>query len=612
MLAPLESYPPAADAPCACGSGLALPQCCGLDITQAERVGPERHAEALTALTHAYHRRDRETAMRLALEVLRTSPAQQEALGALFNLLRDAGKARAAAATVERMARLFPTDATIRSVATDYALQLRDLHAAQIHGRMMVRLAPEDTVAHFRMARVFLASGNGPAAEYHLDAADRLADAERRAAPERKAARAVALRLQDRFADARALYRAIDAAEALTLEMLLEWATLEESARDFTAALELLDRAALYAPGDSRVAMLRAGLHRRCRQPEQALAVLDGAVQDGDGNGALLIKGQVLDSLGRFDEAFACFDAYKAKVRAGGGVYQADAAAAQVAGLTAFFTPGRTRLLPRASVRAGHAQPIFIVGFPRSGTTLVEQTLTAHPQIAAGDELPIIHSIAQRAQLLLASHAPYPNALSELWLGDRRGHIDTLRDLYLNEAQDMGAVAPGKRWFTDKMPLNETHLGLIGLLFPESPILHLVRHPLDVVLSVFSNGLTHGFHCASALETAATHYARIADLIVRYREAMPLRYHAVRYEELVTEQEREVRAMLDFIGEPFDPATLAFHENARHARTASYAQVTEKLYTRSRYRYRNYRKHLEPVIPILEPAITRLGYAIEG
>ncbi len=88
----------------------------------------------------------------------------------------------------------------------------------------------------------------------------------------------------------------------------------------------------------------------------------------------------------------------------------------------------------------------------------------------------------------------YPQALSELWIGDRVGHVDMLRDLYLNEAAQMGAVNPSKRWFTDKMPLNETHLGLIHLLFPKSPIIHLVRHPLDVVLSVFTNALTHGFH----------------------------------------------------------------------------------------------------------------------
>ena len=174
----------------------------------------------------------------------------------------------------------------------------------------------------------------------------------------------------------------------------------------------------------------------------------------------------------------------------------------------------------------------------------------------------------------------------------------------------MGAIAPGKRWFTDKMPLNETHLGLISLLFPQSPIIHLVRHPLDVVLSVFSNGLTHGFYCAYALESTAQHYALIADLIAHYRSVMPLNYHAVRYEELVADQERVVRGMLDFVGEPFDPSTLAFHENARHARTASYAQVTEKLDTRSAYRYRNYLRHLEPVIPILKPAIARLGYEV--
>ena len=220
--------------------------------------------------------------------------------------------------------------------------------------------------------------------------------------------------------------------------------------------------------------------------------------------------------------------------------------------------------------------------------------------------------LTERAPMLLGSPAAYPQALSELWLGDRLGHVDTLRDLYLTEAARIGAIDPARAWFTDKMPLNETHLGLINLMFPRSPVIHLVRHPLDVVLSVFSNGLTHGFHCAYALESAATHYALIAELIAHYRAAMPIRYHAVRYEELVTDQEREVRAMLDFVGVPFDARTLDFHANPRPARTASHAQVTERLYDRSRYRYRNYLRHLEPVIPILMPAIERLGYRVDA
>jgi len=100
------------------------------------------------------------------------------------------------------------------------------------------------------------------------------------------------------------------------------------------------------------------------------------------------------------------------------------------------------------------------------------------------------------------------------------------------------------------------------------------------------------------------------DLVEHYRTQMTLRYLPVRYEDIVDDQEATVRRMLDFIGEPFDEQCLAFEENRRYARTASYAQVTERLYDRSRYRYRHYQSQLEPVIPILQPVIERLGYTI--
>ena len=117
------------------------------------------------------------------------------------------------------------------------------------------------------------------------------------------------------------------------------------------------------------------------------------------------------------------------------------------------------------------------------------------------------------------------------------------------------------------MPLNETHLGLIALLFPQAPLLHVLRHPLDIMVSAFSNHFTHGFHCASALETAARHYARVAELVAHYRAEMPLRYLAVRYEDIVARQETSVREMLSFVGEAFDDACLTFHRNGRYART---------------------------------------------
>jgi hypothetical protein len=315
--------------------------------------------------------------------------------------------------------------------------------------------------------------------------------------------------------------------------------------------------------------------------------------------------------MGRYEEAFAAFTEGKRLCRENSGlVYLDDQARQLTQHLRSFFTETRLRTLPRAQHRADLPQPIFILGFPRSGTTLVEQILSGHPQISAGDELPFVNEITAAMPRTLNSPLAYPEALAELWMGDRREGLDELRDYYLQRVLQLGIVEPGAQWFTDKMPLNETHLGLIALMFPRAPLIHVLRHPLDVVLSVFSNHLTHGFYCAYALETAARHYLRVMELVRHYRGEMTLHYLPVRYEDIVDAQEVSVRRMLDFIGAPFDPSCLAFHENRRYARTASYAQVTEPLYVGSRYRYRHYLKELAPVVPLLEPMIRSLGYAI--
>ncbi|PKP94117.1 MAG: pilus assembly protein [Alphaproteobacteria bacterium HGW-Alphaproteobacteria-16] len=602
--------------PCSCGSGLQRLACCGFDLRQAQTELPQGDVDPrVTALDRAYGRRELEAARDAAAAILTEAPGHKGALRVLFETLRVVEAWDAAGVVVDRLAQVHLNDPVARMMAAQHFLSRGDLVRAQFHARMLVRLAPEAVISHMVMGRVFLSQHNGRAAEHHFRVALKMTVPRGPQVPasDIEGQLAVALREQGQHEEARAIFRRLVQNDPGNTELLLAWARLEELARRFTDATALLERAAFIAPGNGQVAIARAALLRRARQPEQALEALDaGGSAVGDGFEGLLQKGQILDSIGQYDEAFEAISAYKAHQRdAGGQSYKAEQAQRLVLELGDFFNSGRSALLPRAAVRKDHPQPIFIVGFPRSGTTLVEQTLSSHPQIAAGDELPIIGHLAERMQHLLGSVFSYPKALSEMWLGDRVGQIESLRDLYLNEAARLGAVDPARRWFTDKMPLNETHLGLISILFPASPVIHLVRHPLDVVLSVFSNSLTHGFHCASTLESAARHYALIADLIAHYREAIPTNYHAVRYEELVAEQEREVRAMFAFIGEPFDMETLAFHENARPARTASYAQVTEPLYARSVARYRNYLRHLDPVIPILMPAIERLGYEIE-
>jgi hypothetical protein len=143
-------------------------------------------------------------------------------------------------------------------------------------------------------------------------------------------------------------------------------------------------------------------------------------------------------------------------------------------------------------------------------------------------------------------------------------------------------------------------------------VLHVVRHPLDVVLSVFSHELAVRSGYAASLKAAAHHYHLHMDMLRHYLTEMPgLRYLQVRYEDVVDAQEAMMRQILAFIGEPFDEACLRFHENKRDPLTLSSHQVTEKLNTRGRYRYRHYLRHLEPIIPTLQPWIDYFGYAVE-
>jgi len=598
---------------CACGSRLETSLCCGLDLLRAGReIADPAAAAALGRMSQAYVDGELSLAEHEALAVLRHAPGHRDALGGLYNVCKDEGRMTAAEAIVRRMTLLHPDDAQVRLNAALFFLARNAHGEAMPHARMLVRLAPEARQAHLALAKVFAAHNRPRDAEHHLRRALELApDDEAEVLPPL----AQALRGQGRFDEAREIFRRMVEAGG-GAAALSAWTDVEEEAGRIDDGLALNARAEALAPNDPGLAVQRAVLLRRAGRHDEALAVLDGlAARRATGQlgaAGLMARARVLESLSRHAEAFADFAESKRLTREQtGNAYAADRAEAQAKRLKGFFTAGRMPLLPRAGVRSDGPQPVFIVGFPRSGTTLVEQTLTATGDVAAGDELQTIHQIAERMPALLGSPGLYPTALSELWIGDRRHELDNLRDHYLNEAARLGASRPGKRWFTDKMPLNETHLGLIHLLFPAAPVVHLIRHPLDVVLSAFTNTLSHGFHCASALDSAARHYALTADLVAHYLSVLPVNYLPVRYEDVVADQEAQVRRLFDFVGAPFDARALAPHENPRHARTASYAQVTEKLYDRSRYRYRFYREQLEPVVAILEPAITALGYTID-
>jgi Tfp pilus assembly protein PilF len=598
---------------CACGSGLPPGRCCAMDVALMRTTPASRHVVPLAQeAVKAFNDKDVATATRLCLEVLELAPGQADALKLLYQI-RKPEQPQTAEVLIRRVVALYPNDFWATNELTLTLLNRGATAEAEIHARNAVRIAPENAQSHHLMGMIMTEMNRAQIGEYHYRRAVELAD---RRGPILLANLAWNLKNQGKMEEARALYQESIDADPSILQTVLGFARLEEADRNFKPAAELLDKAEALAPANQSVMLSRAVLHGRTRDFEQALKVLDdiaGQRNDGVlGPNELLEKGRLLDRMGRYDDAFAAYAEGKRLTREiSRTAYLGDHAAALAQRLTRFFTHTRLRIMPRASVRRDCAQPIFIVGFPRSGTTLVEQTLSAHPAIEAADELPFISDISGMMPRMLNSPLTYPEALAELWMGDQREGLDNLRDYYLQRVRQLDVVTPGAKWFTDKMPLNETHLGLIALLFPASPIIHVLRHPLDIVLSVFSNQLTHGFYCAYDLESVATHYALIAELVAHYRAQMPMRYLPIRYEDIVSDQEGSIRRMLAFIGEPFDERCVNFHENLRYARTASYAQVTEKLYDRSRYRHRAYAKHLAPVVPILQKAMDRLGYAAE-
>jgi tetratricopeptide (TPR) repeat protein len=597
---------------CPCGSGLRPLRCCSW--RDGDRPAPDATRHLLPLVDQAAQAEaagDKVTAERLCLDVLELAPDCLPALARLCDIRRAQGRPEAAEALLRRIVALSPNHL---AATQDLGLMLfgrGKLAEAEVCARNAIRIAPESPQAHNLMGMILTETNRPQAGEHHYRCVLALGG---KRDPILLANLGWNLKTQGRMEEARALYRESLAAAPHIRQTLIGYVRLEEADRRFEAAARTLDLAQAAYPEDEQLRLARAVLLGRTGARREAIALIDRMAVEKEGRlgpNELLEKGRLLDRLGCFDDAWAAFAEGKrlALERSGQG-YMEEAAAREIDRLRRFFTAARLALLPRAGVRGDVPQPIFILGFPRSGTTLVEQTLSAHPRIAAGDELPVIHEISQITARMLGSPLSYPDALAELWMGDQRAGLDTLRDLYLQKVRQLGVLRTDAAWFTDKMPLNEMHLGLIGLIFPEAPLLHVLRHPLDIMVSAFSNHFTHGFHCATALETAARHYARMAELVAHYRAEMRLRYLAIRYEDIVGQQEAKVTEMLAFVGERFDPACLTFHRNGRYARTASYAQVTEPLYDHSVGRWRHYRAYLEPVIPILAPAMERLGYGL--
>lgn len=376
---------------------------------------------------------------------------------------------------------------------------------------------------------------------------------------------------------------------------LAHWSRLRELAGDLTAAAELLDRAE--AVGFDAT-LRRAILLGRQKRHADALGVIE-AVPGRAGGDAVLEAGRLKEKLGRPAEAFADFVEGKARLAARDRLaYDGMAVAREFETLAGLIA---TRGPPPGSASRDGPQPIFVFGFPRSGTTMVEQVLSSHSAIAAGGELPFVTEMVSALEGELGG-------LDALW---KPGVAETLRDLYLDRAKTFGLLDGGKPFFTDKMPLSEVWTPVIRAAFPQARLIRMIRHPLDTAVSMLSHNLTHGAFCGYRIDDIASHMRAVHALTKTYAATLGETALSVRYEDLVAQQDVQTRRLLDHLDLPFEPACLRFHENRRYAPTPSYAQVSEPLNDRSIGRWTLYRQQLAPQAATLAEVIRDLGYAAD-
>jgi len=241
------------------------------------------------------------------------------------------------------------------------------------------------------------------------------------------------------------------------------------------------------------------------------------------------------------------------------------------------------------------ASPIFILGLPRSGSTLLEQILATHPDVEGTSELPYIGRIAASLNRNRADGINYPEAMSEL----APANLAALGTDYLAMAR-MHRRSGAPR-FIDKMPNNFPNVGLIAAILPHAKVIDARRHPLDACLSCYRQLFAKGQNFTYDLTEIGEYYLQYQRLMDHWTRALPGRVLTVQYEEVVADLEAQVRRMLDFCGLPFDRACLRFHESDRPVRTPSAEQVRQPIYDRSVGHWRRYERHLGELLDVIEP-----------
>ena len=388
-------------------------------------------------------------------------------------------------------------------------------------------------------------------------------------------------------------------------------ATLLEKTNQVEEAQILLDRELPRAPKNPALLVAAAKLARRSGKHGNAIALLEKAAEqklDPVTAGEIhLFLGQLYDREGDTEQAYVHFVEGNQFLARTMGCAEGNSAQyfMRLEKMRGWLSPGlETEIEPGLDAHRV-PDPIFLFGFPRSGTTLLEQILDSHPFLQTLEEKGTVSAMVKAFEGMAQDR---PNALAEL----TSVQLSELKKVYFDEAARHLRLHPD-RLLVDKMPLNTVSAHIIWRVFPRAKFILAIRHPCDVCLSCFMQNITINEAATSffTLESAARVYAMVMGLWQDYAGTLPLNYHRIRYEDLVSDFETETRALLDFLDVGWNDSVLNHTDHAFKRgtiSTPSYHQVTQPIYQHARFRWKRYAKHFEPLMPTLQPLIGYFGY----
>ena len=599
---------------CSCGSGLRRLRCCDYDPgalpdSASQDLLSAQGAEA----TKLFNEKKHKDAEVLALKILDLAPNNRAALRVLFEIRKAEQKPKAAEALARRLAAT-PFENAAQSTAA--FLQLAQLlvgqgrhRDAEPSAREALKISPRDATAHHVMGVILTETGRVHGGETHYRKALALLEREDGMV---LANLAWNLKLQGRLDEAAKIYERALLIKPDNIRGAGGFAQVEANRGRLPAAIALLEEALAGHPADRTLRLLRALMDLQAGNPDAVIARLT----DPPENllpAELSAKGQAFALKNQPAEATALFALGKRMQRERYGQrYEPEETFKKAEKFKAFFTADKILPLPRAA-RADGPTPVFLIGFPHSGTALLEQLLARTQIFAPADAFSPIAALA--VDLPELAGLTYPDGLTESLIGDGQSIPRELRRRYLSRLRERG-IETGQPFVTDRGPDNHWHIGLIKLLFPEAPIIHVLRHPFDVLLGNFAYDRKLEANAGVSLASLARHYDFTMNLIKHFRGQLTLRYLPVRYEDMVENPTATLRDILAFIGEPNaalpDEFSLRANEVFPTPRTPAHAILQKPLHTRDRAKYRAYEALMpnlfSEIRPLIEPWIEELGY----